>query len=241
MVGPEEEKFTVREGYLRTVRFFDKALGDFKEGKDALIRLPEDLPVVFETFLMWLLRNSVELPANIDKEYLDHPWKLPTEMLKFADKIQCAELMARSCQMFWHAQSDICDEYGDDYVDDALKAYKDLESIRARLLPLHLMIVKFREDPETKYRSFYGTILSTSRDQDFWHELTKYQQLMDMVFDAWQKHDGRRPQRQTRNLIVQSMVGELDVKALFPESFIECSEKFSEGPLAIWLACHYRF
>lgn len=223
------------------MRFFDRALGEFKEGKDALIRLSEDLPVVFETFLMWLLRNSVELPADIDKDYLDHPWKLPTQMLKFADKIQCSELMARSCQMFWHAQSEIFDECGWDYVEEAVRAYKELKSIRARLLPLHLIIVKFGKDPEFESRSLYGTILSTTRDQEFWHDLTKHQQVMDMLCNAWQKYEYRQPpESQSRKLVVQLLAGELDINALFPEEFIEYSEGGSEGRLAGWIELQYR-
>ncbi|KAI9760445.1 MAG: secretory subunit [Chaenotheca gracillima] len=83
--------------------FFAAALeGDFKEGLEKAIHLPEDNEYAFKLFVLWLYKGNIEEPADTTKlEMWNHAWSF-FELYVLADKLMIAELKNLAIDLFRH-------------------------------------------------------------------------------------------------------------------------------------------
>lgn len=153
LVGVDERKFTVREGYLRTVNFFNNLFRHgFKESEEGVIRLPDDDPVIIEIFLVWLLVDPLDW-LNLPSGNLTYDWSgdrldLAVSVIRFADKIQLTSFMRRGVELLWdclmpHNSSltALGEDRGEAFVALIISTYDKLADIRAKFVPLHLAMV----------------------------------------------------------------------------------------------------
>ncbi|KAH8770275.1 hypothetical protein BGZ57DRAFT_929289 [Hyaloscypha finlandica] len=91
-VGPKRKEFTIHKKLIcGSADYFEKAFnGDFKEGREGIMYLPEDNSGVFSFFVDWLYRST--LPAGHTQPYLAnlyHLWIFATKIChtKLADNV----------------------------------------------------------------------------------------------------------------------------------------------------------
>ena len=70
-VGKKRKQFTVPKKLIcNRINYIDKAFnGAFREGSNGAIYLPKDDPTIFDSFIAWLYRNTLQ-PAPMDSEIL---------------------------------------------------------------------------------------------------------------------------------------------------------------------------
>ncbi|TVY80459.1 hypothetical protein LSUE1_G005344 [Lachnellula suecica] len=94
-VGPEKEHFHVHKKPLcARVPYFDKMFcGQFLESEQQSATLPEDDPIVFNLFLMWVYGDGSLAPVDFSKNTVDSgPILDRIKLYGFAEKICLTEL-----------------------------------------------------------------------------------------------------------------------------------------------------
>ena len=97
-VGPAKT-FTVHKGILcRSSSYFKAALeGGFKESKDQVLRLPDDDPVVFSHFQLWLYTGNIIASHESPK---DITWKVLISLYLFGDVRGIPRLQNEAIDLF---------------------------------------------------------------------------------------------------------------------------------------------
>lgn len=97
-VGPEKT-FVNHKGILcRSAAYFKAALeGEFKESKDEVLELPEDDPVVFSHFELWLYTGNI-LESHESVE--DIGWDILTKIYLFGDARGIPELQNEAIDLY---------------------------------------------------------------------------------------------------------------------------------------------
>ena len=107
-MGLDEENFMAHKDLICSKSpFFSAACnGNFIEGKEGLVRLPEDQPPIFDLFLQWLYTGDV--PVTSSDAYLD--WSESAALYVLAEKLQISELKNAVIDQ-WICKNKATDEY----------------------------------------------------------------------------------------------------------------------------------
>lgn len=230
LVGKSENKFTVPEGHIRTVPFFnDLFKHDFKESKEGIIRMPEDDPAVIELFLAWLLRHPDEWfiqPKTGTELAKENKAPLATRLILFADKIQLPALATRGLELLWDNMLLPKVLTLDALVPQLAWTYAALKDIPARFVPLHLILVL----NETHHfsRELLDVAFLKRGKSGLFQDLNKHRNVFDMVKGRIASPDDHKTSSQrTRNMIVQIVLRKPCARLgeIMPSEYIDTMKK----------------
>ncbi len=110
LVGEAEQRFVAHESVLcATSGFFrDSLSGDWLEGKERVVRLPEQSHEAFNVYLTWLYRNTIDLPE----------FRVPEESTQPKEHLQSELFLSKPAQAASDMPNRKVDDEDESYNDD---------------------------------------------------------------------------------------------------------------------------